>query len=135
MRVIAIVLVLCGLASCSRFLEVRLFNIQSQSIVACSISQGHENCLTLASHANGVLTWHEGTFSIQDGECTFSYRAMVPESLEDYREGRNEPVNVVVGPSLSLLLVKRGQRPEDASKEGQPLGFPIEGVSSQVRCK
>jgi hypothetical protein len=135
MQIVALVLSLFCLASCSRYLEVRLFNMSGVPVEVCSVSEGHKDCLSLANSSNGVLRWKEGMFVLQGGGCTVTFQASAPDALEDYRDNRDEPVNAVIGSDRNLLLVRRGQKPEEASATAQPPGFPIKGVLIQESCK
>lgn len=126
---------LLGLAACSRFLEVRVFNASGASLRVCAGAEGMQ-CLDLAADAaSGVLQWRQGSFTVVSDGCRRTYEAPLVDSINDYRASISSPVNAVVASDYRLLLVRNGQRPEDAGAVSQPSGFPVVPMAEGSNCK
>ena len=112
-----------------------MFNGSGVPIRVCSIANGTD-CVNLpANFSTGVMSWKEGQFTVEGQDCKRQYQLPAIENLEDFRESRSEPVNVVIGRSYELLLVHKGLKPEVAATQSQPPGFPVIPSPSGSACK
>ena len=111
-----------------------MYNQTGDNLRICLASDARR-CMDLPAGSSPiVIGWGKGIFVVEAPGCSRTYDLPLPENLDNFREGYNDPIGVLIANDYTIQLLKRTVQPTENTLADQPPGYPVSPSENGMSC-